>query len=86
MSCTPQVLMRSVFSFCVVLLIISRKLNVCDMPELQADIHKKSRDIRNLLLLLVHNQIAVAQLVRDGLLHPDISKSPPIAYAMQRCP
>ena len=56
------------------------------MPGLQADIHKKSRDIRNLLLLLVHNQIAVAQFVRDGLLHPDISKSPPIAYAMQRCP
>ena len=47
------------------------------MPGLQADIHKKSRDIRNLLLLLVHNQIAVAQLVRDGLIYPDISKSPP---------
>ena len=56
------------------------------MPELQADIHKKSRDIRNLLLLLVHNQIAVAQLVKRWLAPSRYNKSPPIAYAMQGCP
>ena len=38
-------------------------------------------DIRNLLSLLAHNQIAATQLIRRGLPPPDTSKSPAYCFS-----